>query len=109
MNEINANQLLAQLRINAALAKNQAAPATNETRPANNVDFGKLLKDSIDRVNEMQQVAGDATRAFEKGEPGMSIEQVMIASQKANVSFQTMLQVRNKLVNAYQEIMNMQV
>jgi len=49
------------------------------------------------------------SRSFEQGDPGVSLTQVMVASQKASVSFQAMTQVRNKLIDAYQEVMNMQV
>lgn len=72
-------------------------------------DFASALKSSLDNVNNAQQQASDLAKAFEMGDPNTNIQDVMLSLQKANVSFQTMVQVRNKLVTAYQEIMNMQV
>lgn len=72
-------------------------------------DFASALKSSLDNVNNAQQQASDLAKAFEMGDPNTNIQDVMLSLQKANVSFQTMVQVRNKLVSAYQEIMNMQV
>ena len=72
-------------------------------------DFGALLKSSIDQVNETQQQAASLSEAFQKGDPAADLTEVMVAVQKASVSFQAMTQVRNKLLSAYQDIMNMQV
>jgi flagellar hook-basal body complex protein FliE len=72
-------------------------------------DFGAMLKQSIDSVNETQQTSGKLSKAFEMGESDVSLAEVMIASQKASVSFQAMLQVRNKLVDAYKDVMNMPI
>ena len=60
-------------------------------------------------MNEAQQSSGELKRAFELGESNVDLAQVMIASQKANVSFQAMVQVRNKLVEAYKDVMNMPI
>jgi flagellar hook-basal body complex protein FliE len=60
-------------------------------------------------VNTAQQDALKKAEAFELGAPGASLHEAMISLQKANISFQAMVQVRNKVVQAYQEIMNMQV
>jgi flagellar hook-basal body complex protein FliE len=66
-----------------------------------------MLKQTIGAVNDTQQTAGKMTEAFESGDTNVSLAEVMVASQKASVSFQAMLQVRNKLVEAYQDVMNM--
>jgi len=71
--------------------------------------FGNLLNNALNGVNAVQQDANTLTRAYELGEPGVDLTRVMIASQKANISFQAALQVRNKLVTAYQDIMNMPI
>ena len=68
-----------------------------------------MLKQSIDQVSQMQQEAQDKQLAFQAGEQGADLQDVMVSLQKASLNFQTMVQVRNKLVTAYQEIMNMQV
>lgn len=101
MSEMNINQVLAQMRTLSIGASNAPAPSENDS------DFGALLKQSIDSVNSTQQTAGKLSKAFEVGDTEVSLAEVMIASQKADVSFQAMLQVRNKLVDAYKDIMNM--
>jgi flagellar hook-basal body complex protein FliE len=98
------NQVLAQMRVVTAQAS--GGIAVTET-PQN--EFGDLLKRSIDAVNETQQNASSLRTAFEQGEPGLDLADVMIAVQKSSVSFQAMVEVRNKLVDAYKDVMNMPV
>ena len=98
------NQVLAQMRVVTAQAS--GGIAVTET-PQN--EFGDLLKRSIDSVNETQQNASSLRTAFEQGEPGLDLADVMIAVQKSSVSFQAMVEVRNKLVDAYKDVMNMPV
>jgi flagellar hook-basal body complex protein FliE len=98
------NQVLAQMRV----ARAQAAGGVGiEETPEN--DFSGLLKRSIDSVNETQQQANSLRTAFEQGEEGLDLADVMIAVQKSSVSFQAMVEVRNKLVDAYKDVMNMPV
>lgn len=106
-NTINPEALLAQMRAMAAAAQGQAA--SPEAAPASQESFADLLKQSVDKVNMTQQEASRLADAFQKGDPDVQMADLMVALQKSNVSFQAMLQVRNKLVNAYQEIMNMQM
>lgn len=108
MNTIDTNQLLMQLRAAAAQAKMPtAAPA--QVEQGGGANFSSLLSQSIGKVNEMQQSAGAMTRAFELGDPNISLPEVMIAKSKAGLAFEGMVQVRNKMIDAYQEIMRMQV
>ena len=72
-------------------------------------DFSSLLVKSINSVNEVQQEAGKLGDSFVMGDPNVSLAEVMIAKQKAGIAFEATLQVRNKLVGAYKEIMAMQV
>lgn len=105
MNNINVNQLLAQMR-----GLTQAAQATPVSQSNNSLpDFSSMLKSSIDKVNETQKSSGALTNAFQRGDPGTDLSEVMVAAQKASISFQAMVQVRNKLINAYQDIMNMPI
>jgi len=105
-NSINPDTLLMQMRAMAAQAQGKSA----ETSPAEGgADFSAMLKQSIDKVNETQVNSAKLADAFQAGDPNVEVSELMVALQKSNVSFQAMLQVRNKLVNAYQEIMNMQV
>ncbi len=102
MSDMNVNQVLAQMR-----AMSLEASGSQPQDSSSNNDFAFLLKKSIDSVNDTQQAAGKMAVAFETGDTNVSLAEVMIASQKASVSFQAMLQVRNKLVEAYQDVMNM--
>jgi len=78
--------------------------------PANKVpSFGDLMTKAINNVNDVQQKSSSMAEAYEKGVAGVDITDVMIASQKASVSFQAMVQVRNKLVDAYKDVMNMPI
>lgn len=105
MSDMDISQVLAQMRVMAAKAQGVNAPAeTGETS-----NFQELLKNSINAVNETQKAAGALTEKFQQGDPNTDITDVMIALQKSSVSFSAMTQVRNKLVDAYQEIMRMQI
>jgi flagellar hook-basal body complex protein FliE len=64
---------------------------------------------AINKVNDVQKKSAAMAEAYEKGVAGVDITDVMIASQKASVSFQAMVQVRNKLVEAYRDVMNMPI
>jgi flagellar hook-basal body complex protein FliE len=78
--------------------------------PANKVpSFGDLMTKAINNVNDVQQKSSSMANAYEKGVAGVDITDVMIASQKASVSFQAMVQVRNKLVEAYKDVMSMPI
>ena len=70
--------------------------------------FSEMLGEAIQEVNNLQSQAGEEVQKAMTGEI-TDIHTAMIAVQKADVSFQMMMQVRNKLVSAYQEIMKMQV
>jgi flagellar hook-basal body complex protein FliE len=73
------------------------------------VNFSDALKASLDQVNQMQVNAETLGKNFAMGDDSVSLSDVMIAGQKASISFQATVQVRNKLVSAYQDIMNMQI
>ena len=70
--------------------------------------FGKLLKEAVAEVNKLQMEAGEAMQKLAVGE-GEGIHETMIAMEKAGLSFKMMMQVRNKVLAAYQEIMRMQM
>jgi flagellar hook-basal body complex protein FliE len=75
--------------------------------PAADADFANVLKTLLSSVNQAQQDSVELAKAFEQGEGKADLAQVMIASQEASLAFQATLQVRNKLIAAYQDIMNM--
>ena len=70
--------------------------------------FPGLLADAINSVNDLQQASSQAASAFARGDKD-DLVGVMIAGQKASVAFQALTQVRNRVVSAYQDIMNMPI
>ncbi|HLT90961.1 MAG TPA: flagellar hook-basal body complex protein FliE [Woeseiaceae bacterium] len=106
MKAIGTEQLLQQIR---ALQAQLEAPLAPRAPEPGQTGFGDLLKQSIDAVNDLQQGASALKQEFEAGKSDVSLVQVMVAAQKADLSFRAMTEVRNKLVAAYQEIMNMPV
>lgn len=106
MNEINADQLIRQMRI---MAEKVEGLQPSSAGPDEINDFSSMLKNSIDKVNEIQMEAGKLATRFDAGDKDVNMAEVMVNLQKASVSFQAMTQVRNRLVTAYQDIMNMQI
>ena len=104
MSDHNINQVLNQMRI---LAQN--SPLSEQKQETPGTDFSALLKDSIQKVNAYQQDASDLKTAYELGDSNVDIPEVMVAIQKASLSFAAVTEVRNQLLSAYQEVMNMQV
>ena len=76
--------------------------------PAGKADFADAMKSAVQSVNGLQSASSDATAAFERGET-TDIAAVMLSRQQASVGFETTLQVRNKLLSAYKDIMSMPV
>ncbi len=107
MSDIDINQLLQQMRAMGAAAK--STPQAPSIQEGERADFGALIKQSIDGVNAAAKQASQMAESFEKGDPNVDLAQVMVSLQKASLSFEAMTQVRNKLLSAYQEIMNMPV
>jgi flagellar hook-basal body complex protein FliE len=71
--------------------------------------FGNVLKTSLNQVNQTQVAAEQTAKQFEMGAPNVNLGDVMVSIQKANIAFQGTVQVRNRLVAAYHDIMNMQI
>ena len=113
MNTIDHNGLLLQMRALAERAKGigdvGAANLAGGPAATNGVDFSRVLRTALDGVNAAQQTAATQSQRFESGDPSVDLSSVMVSIPKANVSFQAATQVRNKLVSAYQDIMNMQI
>jgi flagellar hook-basal body complex protein FliE len=79
----------------------------DQTRETSN--FGDMLGKAVNSVNEVQQHAGALQTAYDMGDPNVDITRVMIAAQKSSVSFEALTQVRNRVVRAYEDIMNMPI
>jgi flagellar hook-basal body complex protein FliE len=103
--------MVEQLKSAAAKAQGgvSAPTADTDTPAAGKVDFASALKSTLDQVNGAQVKAEQLGQRFATGDDSVNLSDVMIASQKANISFQATIQVRNKLVSAYHDIMSMQV
>lgn len=106
MNVSNVDSLLAQMRVAMAAAQGGTVQAPTSS---GSVDFANVLKAQLDGVSQAQNQAEDMQKAFVMGDDKVSLSDTMISMQKANIQFQTTLQVRNKVVAAYNDIMNMQV
>lgn len=101
--------MMAQLKAAAARA-NPASENPLQARQASGaVDFQSALKSSLDQVNSMQNQSKDMAQRFESGDTTVSLSDAMISLQKSSIAFQQTVQVRNKLVEAYQNIMSMSV
>ncbi len=103
------DNLLGQMRAASAAATGQSANVNAKAASALKTDFAEVLKNSIESVNTAQVNAANLARDFELGKPNTNLNDVMISLQKANLSFQEMVQVRNKLVSAYRDVMNMSI
>ena len=107
MNDIDVNRVLSQIRSLSEQAANRPAAAAVKA-PAES-GFGQLVSNAVSQVNQTQQSATQLQQAFEMGDPSADLAKVMIAQAGAQVSFKAMAEVRNRLVSAYQEIMNMPI
>jgi flagellar hook-basal body complex protein FliE len=92
-----------------ALAQGQGTGLAQGTEAVSGAQFQNLLMQSVADVNTSMQESKALTAAFERGDPSVSLAEVMITAQKASLQFTGMTEVRNKLLNAYQEVMNMPV
>jgi flagellar hook-basal body complex protein FliE len=104
MNTQGIDQLLQELnRLSAKAAGQEAAPAEGVA------GFGEALQAALQQADSASKEAQRLATEFDLNNPDVALHEVMTSLQKASLSFQTMVQVRNRLVSAYQEIMNMQV
>lgn len=99
-------QMISQMRTASEVAAGKGTPSTGAVPGA---DFSSALQNAMAQVSEAQQSAQQMAQDFSAGNSEVNLQDVMVNLQKANLSFQQMVQVRNKLVSAYQDIMNMSV
>ncbi len=110
MDTKNLDSMMARMQaMQAAMNGLPGAPASNETKSANGVDFQNILKNAIENVNNAQNAAQAKAQAFSAGNSDTSLEEVIVSLQKANLSLQGMIAVRNRLVDAYKEVTSLQV
>jgi flagellar hook-basal body complex protein FliE len=106
MSQMEIDRVLAQIRSLSAQIQPTSTPAAQKAAGGVS-EFANIMRSGIDQVNQQQQRAGQLADAFERGTPGVELPQVMLEMQKASVSFRALNEVRNRLISAYQEIMNM--
>lgn len=115
------NNVLSEIRnLRSQMMQNQRIDQDNAVRgrvdnpakvsePREVPAFSDMLSQAVGGVNDLQQNANQLRTAYDMGDPNVDITRVMIASQKATVSFDALTQVRNRVVKAYEDIMNMPV
>ena len=118
MSNMQIDAVLAQIRAMQSQVRGAGGPPSEISQAAAGVGgavhspaspFANVLKQGLDQVSQAQSRAADLATQFERGVPGVELPQVMMEMQKASVSFRAITEVRNKFVNAYQEIMNMPI
>jgi flagellar hook-basal body complex protein FliE len=108
MSSMQIQQVLAEMR--ALQARAAGGPAdTAATGGAPAADFASLMKSSVDHIAAMQNQASVLAQAYESGDKSIDLTKVMLEVQKADLAFRAMTQVRNKLLDAYTQVMNMSV
>ena len=103
------NRLMLDMRSMQMDAMSRPKSAAQAVPELGQSSFADMLGQAINKVSDTQQASNQLATAFEIGKSGVDLTDVMVASQKASVSFQALTQVRNKLVQAYQDIMQMPV
>jgi flagellar hook-basal body complex protein FliE len=106
MSSMQIQQVLAEMRSLQARASGVAEAPTTAAQPS---DFANLMKNSVDHISTMQNQATALADAYEAGDKGVDLTKVMLEVQKAGLAFRAMTEVRNKLVDAYTQVMNMSV
>jgi flagellar hook-basal body complex protein FliE len=105
--------VLSQMRSMQLQSQNVVGLDNAETlkvgRPGETQSFSDLMANALDSVNELGLESGRLSTAVVNGEDGATLTQAMIASQKASVAFQAVTEARNKLIGAYEKIMNMPI
>ena len=98
------SQVLAEMRALQARASGISEAPAAAAQPS---DFANLMKSSVDHIATMQNQATAMADAYEAGDKSVDLTKVMLEVQKAGLAFHAMTEVRNKMVDAYKEIMNM--
>ena len=110
--DIKTNSLYAQMQnMQLEAMGNRMSNVENNITPVNQStsDFGNMLKQAVNAVNDAQHEAKDKRNAFEMGDRSVTLADTMITASKAGIAFDATVQVRNKFVEAYKEIMSMPV
>jgi flagellar hook-basal body complex protein FliE len=106
MSSMQIQQVLAEMRSLQARASGVAETPMTAAQPS---DFANLMKNSVDHISTMQNQATALADAYEAGDKSVDLTKVMLEVQKAGLAFRAMTEVRNKLIDAYTQVMNMSV
>ena len=106
MSSMQIQQVLAEMRSLQARASGVAETPAVGAQPS---DFANLMKNSVDQIATMQNQATALADAYEAGDKSVDLTKVMLEVQKAGLAFRAMTEVRNKLIDAYTQVMNMSV
>jgi flagellar hook-basal body complex protein FliE len=114
MSSLQIQQVLAEMRalqsrVSGVSDSLGSAPGATQVTGTPTLDFASILKNTVDNVATMQNQATSMAEAYEAGDKSADITKVMLEVQKAGLAFRAMTEVRNKLVDAYQAVMNMSV
>jgi flagellar hook-basal body complex protein FliE len=106
MSSMQISQVLSEMRALQARASGISEAPAAATQPS---EFANLMKNSVDHIASMQNQATALADAYESGDKSVDLTKVMLEVQKASLAFRAMTEVRNKLVDAYTQVMNMSV
>ena len=109
MSSMEINRVLEQIRSLQAQTKVGAPQAGQTQQTSGPSAFASILRQGLDQVSQTEQRANQLSDAFARGTPGVELPQVMLEVSKASVSLRAVSEVRNRLISAYQDIMNMQL
>ncbi len=107
MSSVEIQSVISQLR--ALQARSTGLQEQQPAQAPGKAEFGDLMGQAVKHVNETQNAAAETAKAFELGQPNVSLADVMLASSRSQVEFTALTQVRNRFVRAYQDIMNMPI
>jgi flagellar hook-basal body complex protein FliE len=109
MNDLRIKPFDFQAAVARAGLRPDGMPRNDPVQVAAAAGFRAAMSDALQSVSQSQNEASQLQRELTMGNPAVSLEQTMMAMQKAQIGFQATLQVRNRLAQAYSDIMNMQV
>ena len=107
--DIKGNSLYQEMQAMAAETRMSLERAPSIELNPSNENFADMLSNAVNNVNSMQKTSREAQQAFEMGDPNLSLADVMVMKEKAGIAFEATVQVRNKVLEAYKQIMNMPV
>ena len=108
--DVKANSLYQEMQAMIGQTRLQPEMPVDQIKPTHSgQDFATMLKNAVDGVNSMQLESKQMQQRFEMGDTSLSLAEVMVAKEKSGIAFEATLQVRNKVLEAYKEIMNMPV